>query len=304
MINSSKTFLSLALVFLSLGLAWGAFEFGGWMGNWAERREFAKNQKPVIAKVAALEGQVKRKAFKGLQPELIALSQTESELRDLDTLMVESNSSAKIESSTGYSLQFGPGSFVILERWNQSDENSPLYLHLISGSLQVLQKGQRGSVFILHEGQLSYPEGFAPKAIRELIASSRFSLGDSAELPEDSKTQDAPESNPSPEAKDLNQMASSLQTLTDTYLDEVIGAQRLNFQKCQANAIRDGLNAKGEVIVGLQIAETGSIQELNLLRSNLNNEAFERCIQDVFSRIRFKSFKGGNIARSYPLTFE
>lgn len=286
----------IAIIVAAIGLAAGFHRAGQWLADSLNKKEIEQNLLPVIGRVSQVEGRVLLKRFGDLRGQWVRDgNQLNLDIRDLDTLQVESKTTVKVDLPNGYQLSIEPDSLVVFEKWNSNDAASPVYAHVLQGSLTSDKKGERGKLFVIQNGQMSYPEGVMIKKTRELVVHS-VALDPETVVSEVSLT-------PSP-AVSVSPVPVDGASLSDEYLDEMIGAQREHFQRCQANALRDGLAAKGRLVVGLKIQPSGQIEELHLISNDIGNSSLEKCVLDVFSRVRFKTFSGAPIARSYPLTLE
>lgn len=98
--------------------------------------------------------------------------------------------------------------------------------------------------------------------------------------------------------------SNSSQTLSAAYIEKVIASRRIRFQNCQKNTLRTQKYAVGDAIVGFSISPLGTVDKVKLLNSTLNNKDMERCILDVFKRIKFKKFTDEDVYLSYPISFK
>ena len=232
-------------------------------------------------------------------------------------LTTERGAKAEVEFKSGYTLEFNAESEVIFEYWDQSKEDSPIYASLTIGDFKLIKKGKLGHLYVVKDGQLFVPENRpkTPKQILTVTASPTLQVPqlDKDSIPDESaniKTEpqaSEPVASPklTPDPSQSSDPSSYMDdTLNNQYIDGIIAQLRFKFQKCQANALRLGEVAKGQIIVAFKITNRGKVEDVRTLQSNIANKNLESCIHSVFLRTKFKAFKGEDIIRSYPLNFE
>lgn len=263
---------------------------------------FDKHPSPQkeVGLITQAEGKVSLRRYLAEYP--VEASSNEK-LLHLDRLEIENRARARLDLSVGASVEFSGPAEVVIERWNPNDGQSPLILHLIAGEFRLLKDGPPGKLFAIRQGRLTDANGAAVTKTRGLVISSvllhetdaKFQVKPSAE----SAVANSSVQNPSLEDQD-----PSAGGLPNSYLDSEIGKQAEQFQKCQANAIRDQLESKGELLMGLTIQPDGRVSEARILSTTLKNDPLQGCVTQIFSRMKFKPFTGAVIVRSYPLKFE
>lgn len=248
-------------------------------------------------------GEVGTLSYGENEPRSLEASDEEMDIYHLDLLVTGPNSSVLVKFPSGYELQVGENSQFLFETWG-GDASSPTYIHLISGSYDMRRAGQRGQVLIQHDRKLIYPEGqvsSTPYAL--IIASTKFELaegqGTDIEMDPGSPSE---EIQPAPvEQENTGELP---QTLSNEEIDQVLAGHRLQFERCQTNALRENRSASGKILVGITISNNGKMQEVRAINSELDNPSFQNCILSVFERTSFRAFKGPSITRSYPLIFD
>lgn len=252
----------------------------------------------TVAKAEGIEGRVTRKSWsQDLASSLLA----GDAIRHLDRTFIESRSHLEV-SLKGYRLRvLGPGE-IIFEQWSPSDPASPVVMHLISGHLDMLTEGERGKVYVTKDRQLTDPKGASLPVERGLIISSLGFSNSGLTLPTVTEAQTATGGTVSMAGENDSEPLPG--SLTNAYLDGVIAQEQEQFQRCQANSLRDHSDAKGQVVVGMTISPDGRVSDLHVMTSTIQDDKLHGCILQIFSRLKFRPFQGAAIVRSYPLTFE
>jgi hypothetical protein len=238
-----------------------------------------------------------------------------------DQLLVDKKSSLFLSFPNGTELRLLENTKAIIELWNPSDTNSPIYLTILFGDFELLRDGTKGKLFIVKDRQLFSPS-FRPKkkAFELTFKSSEIGIA-RRELnpnPEESKAENPNDSlegeeatpqpatpNPTKEALPSSTVTNSIpDTLTNSYIEDTIVNQKSQFQKCQANSIRETGPVNGQVVISFTIDPRGKIEEVKVLQTTIENQQLLNCLLSVFRNTPFQAFKGQPITRSFPLTFE
>lgn len=88
------------------------------------------------------------------------------------------------------------------------------------------------------------------------------------------------------------------------HIEQRIATKNNALENCQIKAIQSTKGAKGSLIIGFTVLNTGEIQNIRILSSNILNSSFEKCIIQVFARLQLDSFEGEHIYFSHSLKFQ
>lgn len=281
------------------------FSFTPDMSDFAARyflRSNAGSSTPEVAKFTQVEGKVWRRQHGAENPTRLRKTGT---LFHHDLLTVELHSHLDLRFPSGDEIRLEEKTKAVVEYWNPADSNSPIYLTVLMGDFSLLKAGQRGKLFVVMDKQLFSP-GFRPEAKAFVLRLRSSELG----LVGQDQTGAAPEGTTPDDGEEDGKLAPSEKTaglaatLTNQYIEEVISGQKRDFQRCQANAIREIGQVKGQVLVGFTIQPRGKIEDSKILQTTIDNKQLMDCLLTVFKNSRFQEFTGAPIVRSYPLSFE
>lgn len=263
-----------------------------------------RHLKPEVAKYILVNGRVWRRHHGRTKDSRLRRSGT---LHHQDLLTVERRSHLDVRFPSGDELRLEEKTKAVIEYWNPADSNSPVYLTVLIGDIKVLKRGKRGKLFVIQDRQLFSP-GHRPKKPPFTLRLHSSELGlarvdnnDSTPIPPSDSGGGTEEGGTLSQSGDSKGLA---ETLTNKYIEEVIGLQKKNFQRCQANAIREMGQVKGQVLVGFTIQPRGKIEDAKVLQTSIENKQLMDCLVSVFQTCRFQEFTGSPIVRSYPLSFE
>ncbi len=234
------------------------------------------------------------------------LTDKEFEVYHLDLLETQPGGQVTVKLPSGYELEVAPDSKLLFEAWG-TEAKAPTYIHVIAGSYKMVRAGQRGQVFVQQNRKLIYPEGnvYSDSYHLTIKAPEFIPTKAGAEVESQEDENESPKAaTPVPVANNGEANAELPQTLSNEEIDQVLANQRLHFERCQTNALRENLPSQGKILVGISILPSGKIQDVQAISSELNNPSFQTCVLSVFQRTQFRAFKGPTITRSYPLLFD
>lgn len=250
-----------------------------------------KNAGKELATLVEVEGPVFLRARGQTQFERLA---GEEVIQNKDQLRVENGARAKVRFSSGTEIEILEPTDVVFELWQEEAEDSPLYLHFLSGDYRVISIDRARPIYVAMNDNLFLLQNKSKEAPRKLnIRQTPSALS--------RKAQESAESNeeikPAAEV-DVNGAP------TNAYIDQTIAAQKSFFQKCQANSIRNKKQSVGQLVAGITILPSGQVSDAKLLSTNFKDLELPNCAIDVIRRIKFHAYTGEPIIRSYPLQFE
>lgn len=269
--------------------------------RWAPKSQPAPEpETATVGQATAVEGKVSRVPWNHKEAHPVT---NDSNLNHLDRLYIESRSQIDL-TVMGYKIRLLGPAEMILERWSPSDSNSAVAIHVVSGNLEMLTEGERGKVYVLKDELMTDPKGASLQKQRGLIISP-LSLAASGALTvpviDEAGTGTSVGTVALAGDNDTEPLPDSL---SNAYLDGEIAKEQDQFQRCQANSLRDGGEVKGQVVIGMTITPQGKVQDVHIMTSTLMDDKLHGCVLGIFSRLKFRPFKGASIVRSYPLSFE
>lgn len=290
------------LLLVGLGLILGLLVF-----SLSQLQDLSHPVPQVSESLALLDeayGDVSVLDYGSTQPRTVSSDSRETalQLHHLDLLQTGKDSQVIVKFPSGYELKVEGSSQLLFEAWG-GDPKAPTYIHMISGSYSMQRAGQRGRVLIQQDRKLIYPEGrTAASPYQLVIQATGFEFAEDGNLAPTMESDEAPEILPAPAPSDAS--SELPQTLSNEEIDQVLASHRLQFERCQTNALRENQPAQGKILIGITISSEGRMEEVRVISSELNNASFQNCIVSVFQRARFRAFKGPAITRSYPLIFD
>ena len=269
-----------------------------WADRFGRNYDTAPKAQPSIGQISLMDGIATRRSYG--HSRFLDFT-TPADLQNLDTVQIQSRGKIELTLNNYKLLINGPG-LLVLELWNNSDPSGPIVLHMISGQMHVLSEGLPGKLFVVRDGELTDAKGASVVRERSLLVTP-LNIGEPPSAP----------ILPTPTLSAANKaMATSnsadededSKLLTNEYLDTQIAGQKDQFQRCQNNALREQGEVKGQILVGLTISPEGKISNARVLASTIDDDKLHTCVLQIFQRLKFKSFNGAPIVRSYPLNFE
>lgn len=238
------------------------------------------------------------------QKEFYAAPAAPVSLFHLDQIKVAPNSTAHLKMAKGWQIALYENSLATVELYRADTSLSPTLLSVIRGSYQVLNQGERGHLFVMQNKRVFPAESPPPTKVRkaEIATSANLQiLRPSLKVP----AAKAPHKNaqqPLPSAPEKIQLHGQ-ETLTSSYIEEVLGRHTHDLRRCQMNSLRDGKNAEGSLLLSFTISPKGRVEHIKILKDQIKNEQLINCSASVLERTKFKSFAGLPITLTYPLQF-
>lgn len=252
-----------------------------------------------LGTVKDFEGEVFLRAFGETQDGAVSDQSTPLPLTNMLLIKTGDGGHATLDLQSGYELRLAESSQVLIEVW-EGKQDTPLYLHLLSGDYEVLRIGERGQVLVLQNREIFFPENKSQASTGyDIYKSITQHRAAGAEDIEDDKA-DAER----PILPRSENMEDTPPTLENEEIDRTLTGYRVHFERCQTNAMRDKAPSLGELLVGIKISPKGNVEEARVISSTLKNPGFENCVLSVFERAKLRAFNGPSITRSYPLIFE
>ncbi len=302
--QSLKTFFPILTV-VAAALTWlvlsepGAKVLAGWLQPW-------RPQGPQVARVVELDGTMKTvrdgrvEIFEGALSAPLMVNSG-------DRLEIDAKSRAVVVLNSQDELQLGPLTAASLQLWNERDVNSAVYVNLLSGTSELRKAGKKGQAYIVRDGRLYLPGQKAtgkPLALTVLkTAPLDLQFAEDSERGNTATEFDA-ETSLAEEPAPPGEFGAEPDTLSNEYIDESISSRQNLLQKCWMARVRENPNMKVQMTVQFEISRRGKVKEVKVADSSVNDETLKNCVSQVFERLTFRSFKGSEIALSYPIQFE
>lgn len=287
------TFLVASFVVAILLIAFGP----EWADHFGRGHDVAPSVQVEVGQIQTAEGSSSRRHY---GQDKFRDFKTPVAIRNLDTLQIQSRAKVQL-TLNGYKLALAGPALMVFELWNSANPTGPIVLHLISGQMNVLTEGEAGKLYVVRKGELQDPKGASVVRERSLLVTP-LSIGEPPSAPVlPTPTLSANKAATNPISADQEEDSA---LLSNEYLDSEIAKQQEQFQRCQNNALREQGEVKGQILVGLTISPDGKVDNARILASTLQDDKLHSCLLQVFQRIKFKTFTGAPIVRSYPLNFE
>jgi hypothetical protein len=292
------TVVAAALTWLLLSEP-GARILSSWLQPW-------RPQGPQVGKVLQLEGSMKTvrdgrvESFEGSLNQPLAVHSG-------DRIEIDAKSRAVLVLNSQDELNLTPFTAAALQLWNERDPNSAVYLTLLSGEAELRKSGVKGKAYIVRDGRLYLPgQNAGNKALALTVlrnAPHDMQLGEETDSP---PTDTAAETTASAglETETPAAFGAEPETLSNEYIDETITTRQGLLQKCWLARVRENPSAKVKMTVQFEISRRGKVREVRVSDSSVEDDTLKNCVSQVFERLNFRSFKGSEIALSYPIQFE
>lgn len=254
-----------------------------------------KKSGPELAMVVDVEGPVLLRHKDQTQFEKV---EVEASILNKDQLRVEAGGKAKVKFASGTEIELTENSDVVFELWRADSEDSPIYLHFFAGDYQVVNLDRSRPIYASMNDSLFLLQNKTKETARKLNIRTVPSA-----LSQNKREQTSPTTEVDEAAKALPEQLTDGPP-SNAFIDQTIATQKNLFQKCQTNSIRNKKQSKGHVVAGITISPSGHVSEAKLLNTDFKDLDLANCAIDVIRRIRFPSYKGDEIVRSYPLQFE
>lgn len=225
-----------------------------------------------------------------------------------DRIEVDAKSRAVLTLNSTDELVLEPLTAVALMLWNERDPASAVYVTLLSGDVDLRKAGAKGRGYIVREGRLYLPGQKAvnkPMALTVLKnAPLDMQLADDAQAQAPADFDSESSGGGDETAATPAEFGAEPDTLSNEYIDESIAARQGQLQKCWLAAVKQNPNSKVQLTVQFEITRRGKVKEVKITDAPSSDETLRNCVSQVFERIVFRSFRGQEIALSYPIQFE
>ena len=227
-----------------------------------------------------------------------------SYLTNGDRLEISDNSKATLILNSQDEFLLGPSTSLMLQLWNTKDGQSPIYMTLLSGKVDLQKAGVRGRAYLVKQGRLFVPgQEIQNQRLNLILNQKEIDIELSENQLSDSASEDL---EPAGETTVLDEQVSSIEpeTLSNEYIDDSISRKQIQLQKCWLSRVKSSSVQKGKLVVQFEISRRGKVKDTKIIDSDFNDETLHNCIVGVIERINFRSFKGPEISLSYPIQLE
>lgn len=293
------TVLAAAITWLVLSEP-GSQILTSWLQPW-------RPQGPQVGQILTLQGSMKTvrdgrvEAFEGQLEKPLPVHSG-------DRIEVDAKSRAVIVLNSQDELQLVPFTAAALQLWNERDPNSAVYLTLLNGEAELKKPGVKGKAYIVREGRLYLPGQAATNKPMSLTvlknAPLDMQLGEETDAPPVDSSGEASGPTTGLEEEPKAEFGAEPETLSNEYIDETISSRQGLLQKCWLARVRENPNAKVKMTVQFEISRRGKVREVRVADSTVDDDTLKNCVSQVFERLAFRTFKGSEIALSYPIQFE
>ncbi len=188
-----------------------------------------------------------------------------------DILRTEANADALIQWANEGQFRVSEKSEVLIDTL----ENGQPLVVVRSGEIVVEKFGRSPSFWVRKEGQL--------------LSAVDFALADRKNL---DKLKE-----PIPEKDNKSQ-------ITQFEIESVLNAKKSDFFKCYGQALQKNAAARGQVLISFTIEKQGQTTQIEISKSEINDNNFNSCVMEVVGRTQFKSFSGPAVTTVFPMRFE
>lgn len=297
--QSLKTYFPILTV-VAAAVTWmvlsepGAKILASWLQPW-------RPQGPLVGRIVELQGSMKTVRDGRVEQYERALA-APLPVHSGDRIEVDAKSRALLVVNSQDEFDLGPLTAVSLLLWNERDPDSAIYLNVLSGDPELRKAGPKGKAYVVRDGRLYLP---GQKAVDKPLALTvlRNAPIDMQLADEDTPAGDF-ETDRGDEDLTPTEFGAEPETLSNEYIDEIISARQGLLQKCWLAQVRGNPNAKAQMTVQFEISRRGKVKDVRVADSSVDDETLKNCVIQVFERLTFRSFKGSEIALSYPLQFE
>ena len=108
---------------------------------------------------------------------------------------------------------------------------------------------------------------------------------------------------PKPKPKTKNENKPKEPDLNDSFFSSVQERQS-QIERCHLNRLQEVGQLNGVILIGVVILPDGKVEKVKTLKSDIEDQKLLSCLHSIFKRIRFKSFMGKKLYRSFPIDFE
>lgn len=206
-------------------------------------------------------------------------------LGHFDRVRALSSSMGVIHFPLGLSIEVGPEVEIVLEEQESASRHRVVIINVLRGQLKVREPGPRGAFLISHNRQVYDPAG-------RILDSNPSSSNQGNEV---SKLESF-----------MRPLVPSgkMEGLSDAEISRVVSLQVPMLTRCYDNFLRSGESKKGQMQLSFSILPQGVVEAVKVLSSDFSETNLDRCVQEVFSRSKFKKFEGKPIVVNYPVRFE
>jgi len=258
-----------------------------------------KNHDQEVARIVSVEGEVKRisdgKEISNMGPLNSPLS-----IGNGDRLELSKNTTTVLILKSQDELKVSGDANLIFQLWDEHDPQSPVYVTVQQGKVELLKAGIRGRAYLVNEGRLYLP-GQSAQSARNVLVLNRSEIDLNMS---ENQLEENPEKDSGAAENDAASTGPIPETLSNEYIDDTIARRQVQMQKCWLTKVRENPAQKGRIVVQFEINRRGKVKDPKVIDTDLNDETLNSCITGVIERINFRSFKGAEISLSYPIQFE
>jgi hypothetical protein len=92
-------------------------------------------------------------------------------------------------------------------------------------------------------------------------------------------------------------------SLSQSEVEKVLSKHLQRFQYCYEKALLSDASLAGHILAQWTIGEGGSVSNISIVRSQLNNTGLHQCLMSEISKVKFPAPQGGTVVVKYPFAF-
>lgn len=198
---------------------------------------------------------------------------TDSKIKNLDLIKTEAGSDVLIVlTTTGGEFLLQENSEALIEE----TESGTVLVTVRQGDLMVYEFGKKPSFDIRKEG-------------RQLSAMN-YALSN--------------EKNADHIRKSGKSFTVDETVLTQSKIEEILNSKKSDFFRCYGQLIQKTEQAHGQIILSFEISSIGKVTQVDVTKSDINDDVFKACVSEVIARTQFPRFSGKSMTTVFPLKFE
>lgn len=239
--------------------------FSTWSPNESFKFGFSKKN---MASIVEILGTVK---VQNNELPIAVTAKLKQEIEINSVILTDSNSEALIEFKTGGQFRVSEKSEILIDKL---DNGSPLIV-IRTGEIFIEKFGKSPSFWVRQDGKIFNAVDFA------LIDKKR-----SLRIKED-----------------ISQQINKEQ-LSQIEIENTLNLKKNDFFKCYGQLIQKIPRASGQILISFTIENHGNTRKVEISKSEISDQNFMSCLQEVVARVQFRSFSGSPITTVFPLKFE
>jgi hypothetical protein len=227
------------------------------------------------------------------------------------TIRTAPEGNAELALYNRYVIRLEPDSEVIFEEL--SHQLKQLVVTLRKGNFTILKEGSANTLLTVNQDLIDVrsvePSSSLNIEVPPQIPETRQETTPQVQLLQPTPEVKLPQNTPSPQSaqtlpKKLVPAESASHSLSDTYINNVISAQKQFFLRCYAKLLQRKPSAQGDMTFSFVINQKGKVENIRLIKNSIRQKSVANCAKNVLKNTKFRPFDGKPISVTYPLAFK